>query len=229
MTSTQCEKAGKYLEYICTKQGVLEQRQCDSVGEGTDASRMFETWTRGEHINVSGRAFEKMRVKISMTGSWKATRYESIFEEKDFIRGEKELSLFFEQFVRGVPSGARKSEKYEDIGTSLPYLPIWRGTEQVFQERDLEKVKNDEYKKAMALEQFLPGEAEGYDESYKAAHELMLPLDTRFESERFIKDNEWRSKRHTLRRVPLRTVPSTPSRAFTRRSRPSCSTCCERT
>ena len=61
-----------------------------------------------------------------------------------------------------------------------------------------------EYKEALELLPLLPGEGEGYTSLYKTMQELMLPLDTSFECEQFLKDTSWEETRHALRRVSLR-------------------------
>ena len=125
MTEEQARKAIEYLEYISGKQGSMEQRQCDAQGSGTDASRMLEQWTRGKHANVSEAARTFLRRRVILCASFRATSYENIFSEKDFVRAEKQVFKFYEQFSRGIFSGSYDTANYAEIGDSLAYLPIW--------------------------------------------------------------------------------------------------------
>ena len=204
----QAKKALDYIEYIATKQGNIEQRQCDNQGEGTDASRLCEAWARGKHANVTGHALEVFRGQMLATGSWRATSYASLFGEKDFIRAEKFVFLFDEQFVRGIESGPRDSEAYEDIGKGLAFLPIFRGLQLMQHEKELEgKPYSVEYTRALDLKPLLPGEKEGYDEQYSAVHELMLPITPKCEPLQS-EESEWSEMRHKLRRESL--LPEKP-------------------
>ena len=56
---SQFAKCIECVEIIATKQSNGEQRQCDWVGNGTDASRMYEQWTRGKHANEAGAMAKK--------------------------------------------------------------------------------------------------------------------------------------------------------------------------
>ena len=99
MTPSQAKRGIEFLEYIASKQGTMEQRQCDSTANGTDASRMLEQWTRGKHANPSENARAFLRNRVRLCSSWRATSYANIFGEKDFVRGEKQLYKFLEQYV----------------------------------------------------------------------------------------------------------------------------------
>ena len=202
MSSQQCEKALGFLEYISGKQGAMEARQCDSLGQGTDASRMLEEWTRGKHANPSENARAFLRKRIILCASWRATSYTSIFSEKDFVRGEKQALKFYEQCVQGTLSDHCDSD--HEVSTSLAWLPIWRGKECMKHEMYLETTPMDrEYKEALQLLPWLPSEAEGYTSLYKTMQELMMPLDKYFSGELFLKWTSWEPSRHALRRVSL--------------------------
>ena len=211
-SAAQVTKALNLLEYLASKQGVMEQRQCDAEGNGTDASRMLEQWTRGKHANPSENARGFLRKRVILCKSWKATSYASIFGEKDFVRAEKQLVKFAEQFVRGEMTDHADSEYYDEIGASLAWMPIWRGKECMANEIWLETTHmSSEYKKALELEPLLPNEGEGYNELYKVMHELMLPLNTRFEGNHHLKDpSSWKAIRHALRRVSLKPTAEHP-------------------
>ena len=208
----------------------MEQRQCDAAGQGTDASRMLEQWTRGKRASPSESARAFLRNRVLFCSSWKATSYASIFGEKDFIRAEKLCYKFYEQFVIMNLGGHCDSEDYFEIGTSLAFLPIFRGKECMAQEREIETMPtpmSPEYKKALQLQPKLPGENEGYTSIYKTMQELMRPLDANWECKAYLKDEiRWDETRHSLRRVPLLSSHPHPSRSCTRRARPSCSRSC---
>ena len=72
------------LQYGCTKLGNMEQRQCDSDCRGTDAARMCEQWSSGLHANLSEQAISFLAKAIIARGTWRATSYGWIFENKDF-------------------------------------------------------------------------------------------------------------------------------------------------
>ena len=127
LSSARVTNALQWLECIATKLAIMEQRQCDSSGEGTDASRMLEGWTRGENANVTSHAQDVLRKRVLLCSSSQATSYESIWCEKDFARAEKQAFKFHEQFVQGILSDHCDSD-YE-VSTSLAWLPIWRGKE----------------------------------------------------------------------------------------------------
>ena len=207
MSTKQAEEVLAHLEFISSKQSVMEQRQCDSLGQGTDASRMLESWTRGHHANPSENARAFLRKRVLLCKSWRATSYTSIFSEKDFVRGEKQLFKFYEQYVRGFLTGTYDSEEYDEIGASLAWLPIWRGVECMCNEIYLETTPiSPQYKDSLELLPLLPAEDEGYTESYKVMQELMLPLDTKFSGESFLVEStstSWQPIRHALRRVSL--------------------------
>ena len=124
-------EASQTLQYIATKQSNMEQRQCNLEAEGTDASRMAEQWTRGENGNLSAQTINSIRETMIAHNSYMGTSYSSIFQDKDYIRSEKLVYLFFEQLEWEVQSGPRDSSENEDVGKSLSFLPIfeqkWRG------------------------------------------------------------------------------------------------------
>ena len=181
------------------------------MGEETVAARLLQNWARGLHATPSERAHEVLRKRVIFCSSWKGTSYSSILDEKDFVRSENLVWLFFEQFVLEVMSGARMSEEHEDIGKGLAFLPIWRGYEQMAQEYELElKGVDVEYKKAVALKPLLPSAREGYEDQYLAMQELALPVNTRFECEQYIESAEWEPLRHALRRESLRAEVKHP-------------------
>ena len=159
----------------------MEQRQCDALGLATDASRMLEKWTKGKHANPSDSARECLRKRVLFSASAKATSYASIFAEKDFIRAEKQCFKFYDQYVRENLGAHCDSEDYNEIGTSLPYLPLWRGIECMSHEMWLMPMSMaPEYKKALELLPLLPSEGEGYTELYTTMQELMQQKTSEF-------------------------------------------------
>ena len=49
------------VEFCGSKLCPMERRQCDSDARGTDAARMAELWTKGEHANMSDAAVSSLR------------------------------------------------------------------------------------------------------------------------------------------------------------------------
>ena len=72
-----------HVEFCAGKLDPMERRQCDSEARGTDAARMAELWTRGEHANLSECAVSSLRASIVARHSWIGTSYGSIFRDKD--------------------------------------------------------------------------------------------------------------------------------------------------
>ena len=67
------------LEYLNTKAGALEMRQCNVFGEGTDAARMWAQWAAGENANPSPESLEKLRQSMLTTMDTSGSSYEGIF------------------------------------------------------------------------------------------------------------------------------------------------------
>ena len=72
------------MQYASSKLGNMEQRQCDDSSRGTDAARMCEQWSSGLHANLADKAVEYLARQIISRGTWRATSYAKIFENKDF-------------------------------------------------------------------------------------------------------------------------------------------------
>ena len=107
--------------------------------------------------------------------------------------------MMFEQLVRNEKTSTRNSEDDHETGKSLPFLPLFRGLAARSQEVAHAKLESptsvDEFV------QLLPGNDEGYDEGYRAAMELVLPLNKQLEPTPFHED--WSEARHNLRRESL--------------------------
>ena len=196
----------KLLETIRDKIHNIEKRQSESQGEGTDAARASESWARGINANQTEMSRAMLRRRIVYCNSPRATSYSSIWAEKDFVRAEKLCYLFDEQFVRGVPSGHRSSDSYDDMGSSLPSLPLWRG--KACQENEIEiegKCYNEKYKQALYLLPRLPQ----LSIEYMAMQELMLPVNARHSCEAYKGEprcgaaESWQELRHAMRRVSI--------------------------
>ena len=70
------------VEFCAGKLDPMERRQCDSEARGTDAARMAELWTKGEHANLSEVAVSSLRASIVARASYHGTSYGSIFRDK---------------------------------------------------------------------------------------------------------------------------------------------------
>ena len=70
-------------EFCASKLAPMESRQCDSDARGTDAARMAEHWTQGEHANMSDAAVSSLAKSMIARGSHKGTSYAHIFQDKD--------------------------------------------------------------------------------------------------------------------------------------------------
>ena len=70
------------VEFCAGKQDAMERRQCDSEARGTDAARMADLWTRGEHANISDQTVWSLRASIVARDSYIGTSYASIFRDK---------------------------------------------------------------------------------------------------------------------------------------------------
>ena len=118
---------------------------------------------------------------------------------EDYIRGEKMLWVFFTQFHRGELTTLHVSRMDETY--SLCELPVWRGQESKFNEivLDISALHEGEVKEAMRVLPKLP------ELSYEcmACHELMMPLNKRFEP-LVQRGHNWSAIRHKMRRVSMR-------------------------
>ena len=72
---------------------------------------------------------------------------------------------------------------------------------KLMRQQELEHKQDRCLLSAEAFEKLLPGEMQGYDQGFKAAQELMLPLDKQFEFIKF--DKTWYELRHSLRRESM--------------------------
>ena len=193
----------------------IERRQCDASGEGTDASRMVEMWTRGVNANVTEAVFAHLMRRVIMTRSPRSTSYACIFGEKDYVRAEKLVWIVFKTYHLNEWRGHMDSEEYEDMGASLCDLPIFRGKQSMAAEIQIKYsgTQDAEFIEAMTPSTYF----EELSEAYKACQELMTPLDTRFQCTAFHPppaeedrarlghnhSNNWRELRHNLRRVSI--------------------------
>ena len=169
----------QYLDLISNKLTCIEKRQCDASGEGTDAARMVEEWTRGENCNITEAARAVLARRVILARSAQATTYASLFSEKDYVRAEKQVWLFWRGYHRNEIIGHMDSEDYADVGASFCELPLFRGKECMSSEIMLELagVPDGEFKNAMKLETHLEHLAPLSIEY----QELTTPLNKRFE------------------------------------------------
>ena len=73
----------KQVEFCGSKLAPMESRQCDSDARGTDAARMAELWTHGEHANMSDAAVSSLARSMVARASYHGTSYANIFRDKD--------------------------------------------------------------------------------------------------------------------------------------------------
>ena len=210
----------QYLDLISNKLTCIEKRQCDASGEGTDAARMVEEWTRGANANITEAARAVLVRRAILARSAQATTYASLFSEKDYVRAEKQVWLFWRGYHKNEKIGHMDSET--DVGASFCELPLFRGKECMSSEMMLELagVPDGEFKKAMKLETYL----QPLSLEYMACQELMTPLNKRFEGNDYRVPNvestapirgtalNWREDRHNLRRVSVSEEVENPFR-----------------
>ena len=197
------------VDYICSKQGNIEQRQCDNEGAGTDSCRGLHAWARGENANPSSQARYKMRAMMISSQSHRGSTYAGTFYEKDVARAEHIVATCYEVCERGGHRrGPISSELLEDIGASLLFMPSFRGIMSREHEEDVE-CKRRAYDKKKFVELMFPHERDGYTFELMVCHELMTPLNTKFEplpmqGPEYV---EWQRVRFALRREHDRDEP----------------------
>ena len=129
-----------------------------------------------------------------------------IFTKKDLARGEHEAYLCYTILHQKRDAGDRDSQEHEHMGASAAWLPLARAELCRAQEGAHRQGKTpNEVEDFIKL---LPGEAEGYNDEFKALFQLMLPLDQRFEPLK--PDPEVFKMRHQLRRESLDATRPNP-------------------
>ena len=88
----------------------------------------------------------------------------------------------------------------------MPWLPMWRGLASRGQEIAVRK--GESVVTVTEFIELLPGHEQGYDESFRAAQELCLPMNKSYEPAEFRQD--WYEARHQLRRESLGELRANP-------------------
>ena len=124
------ERAVETLESIkhtskisAAKLEFIEKRQCDS-GEGTDASRYIDNWSRSTSAHVNSAQVLEMAKRILENKTTEVMRYSELFAEKDARRMESLTAFFYITYCKGDETMWHYREpSYDELGRLGAYMP----------------------------------------------------------------------------------------------------------
>ena len=121
------EKMAKKLSIATEKTAIIELRQSNLQGEGTDAVRSLDQWARADSALLSNKAAEIMKARIQAKPHEciEACTYTSLFVSKDVRRGHYEIIMMYLGLVEQEYQFYNRGSEYEQ-GWAAMYMPELR-------------------------------------------------------------------------------------------------------
>ena len=167
-----------YSLTTATKTSRHELRFCEVRGEGTDASRMLDSYCRAESALASNEQVKNAVKMIIEHNTSKSLQYAYLFSSKDLARSEAACAYFWLTAKKGECfeySGA--SASYEHVGRVGQLMPSFRARCC----RELERqVRQGELPKTCTIAEFLKVWPR-MDQDLRLLQHLCLPLGTSFQ------------------------------------------------
>ena len=169
-----------YSSTTATKTSCHEMRFCEVRGEGTDASRMLDSYCRAESALASNEQVKNAVKMIIEHNTSKSLQYAYLFSSKDLARSEAACAYFWLTAKKGECfeySGSGMAASYEHVGRVGQLMPSFRARCC----RELERqVRQGELPKTCTIAEFLKVWPR-MDEDLRLLQHLCLPLGTSFQ------------------------------------------------